>query len=94
MGKYEAIDLDKIGNRIPCCKITTGNDKPRYDRSIPVKKNNEPCLGQYKIEEQGDRIRDKSGKNWAIDKAKKLSFIDKALAAHKHVPGPGNYPKF
>jgi len=94
LGKYEAIDLDKIRNKIPVCKIKNEGEKSKWDRSGPVKKNNEPCIGQYKIEEQGDKNKDKTGKNWPFLKAKNLSFIDKYKTTHNFVPGPGKYPKF
>ena len=45
VGKYEAIDLDKIGNRSPNCKIAKEGEKSKWDRSGPIKKTNAPCIG-------------------------------------------------
>ena len=73
IGKYNAIDLDKIMNKMPSYKFTRENKN--YSRNSQILKINAP--EQYKFEEAFERTQvDRCGQNWRFEKGPKLSYVE------------------
>ena len=58
---------------------------------LPIKKNNAPGPGSYKVVESMEKACEPAAKNFAFTRDKRMSFIDKEMKRSKKIPGVCKY---